>query len=85
MSPVDASSGLRQRHRLNRGGDRQANRALWTAVLVRLSCHEETRLYMARTLARGKRKREVIRLLKRYLARRVWNLLQEYPLRFDNL
>lgn len=80
VSPVDCSSGRNQRHRLNRGGDRQANSALWRIVLVRLSWDQETRDYMARQLAAGKTKREAIRNLKRYVARQIWRILQHHPL-----
>ena len=81
VSPVDASSGRNQHHRLNRGGDRQANNALWRIVMVRLSCHDETRDYMARTLAndKSKTKKDVIRSLKRTIARRIWKLLRDHP------
>jgi transposase len=74
-SPVDASSGRQQRHRLNRGGDRQANAALYRAVIVRLRYHQPTRDYMARRLPEGKTKQEVIRCLKRHLARTVYRHL----------
>ena len=67
-SPIDASSGRQQRHRLNRGGDRQANSALYLIVMCRLRWHQPTRDYMARRLRQGKTKKEVIRCLKRYLA-----------------
>lgn len=79
-SPVDCSSGRSQRHRLNRGGDRQANNALWRIVMVRLACHQPTRDYMDRQLANGKTKREAIRQLKRYVARHIWRTLQQHPL-----
>ncbi len=79
-SPVDCSSGRNQRHRLNRGGDRQANSALWRIVLVRLAWHQPTRDYMERQLAAGKTKREAIRQLKRYIARHIYRLLQQHPL-----
>lgn len=74
-SPLDASSGRQQRHRLNRGGDRQANCALFRIVLCRLAWDVETRAYMARRVAEGKAKREVIRCLKRYVAREVYAAL----------
>lgn len=80
VSPVDCSSGRNQRHRLNRGGDRQANNALWRIVLVRLAWHQPTRDYMDRQLARRKTKREAIRQLKRYIARHIYRLLQQHPL-----
>ena len=71
-SPLEASSGKTVRHRLNRGGDRDANNALWTIAMVRLSCDERTQRYLARRTAEGKSKREIIRCLKRYIAREVY-------------
>ena len=79
VSAVDASSGLQQRHRLNRGGDRQANSALYRAVIVRLQYHQATRDYMTKRLQEGKTKRETIRCLKRYLARHTYNTLTQQP------
>jgi transposase len=64
-SPVPASSGKTVRHRLNRGGDRQANAALYRIVVVRLRHHQPTKDYMARRLAQGKSTNEIIRCLKR--------------------
>lgn len=78
-SPIDASSGRQQRHRLNRGGDRQANAALHRAVIVRLKYHQPTRDYMTRRLTEGKTKPEIIRCLKRYLARRIHHILTTPP------
>jgi transposase len=75
ISPVPASSGKTTRHRLNRGGDRIANNALWRIVMGRLSCDEPTQRYMKRRIAQGKTKREVIRCLKRYVAREVLPLI----------
>ena len=75
VSPMDASSGKRQRHRLNKGGDRLANSALWRIVIVRLRHDPETQAYMQRRLAEGKTKREVIRCLKRHVARQVWKTM----------
>jgi transposase len=76
-SPVQASSGRTVRHRLNRGGDRQANAALYRIVLVRMRCDQRTRDYVARRTAQGKTKREIIRCLKRYVAREVYALLRD--------
>jgi transposase len=70
-SPLDASSGRQQRHRLNRGGDRHANAALYIIVISRLRWHPATQAYMTRRLAEGKTRKEVIRCLKRYIARQV--------------
>ena len=75
-SPVQASSGMKQRHRLNRGGDRQANAALHRIVVVRLRYDSHTRDYMGRRLAEGKTRTEVIRCLKRYVAREVFGVLR---------
>lgn len=75
--PVPASSGTVKRHRLNRGGNRQANAALYRAVVVRMRWHEPTRMYMQRRIAEGLSKREVIRCLKRFVAREVYRLLPE--------
>ena len=70
-SPIDASSGRQQRHRLNRGGDRQANAALYIIVISRLRWDTATKTYMQRRMAEGKTRKEVIRCLKRYIARQV--------------
>ena len=75
-SPIPASSGKTNRHRLSRGGDRQANCALHRVVLVRLRHDERTREYMQRRTAQGRTKKEVIRCLKRYVAREVYAALQ---------
>jgi transposase len=74
-SPIDASSGKQVRHRLNRGGDRQANAALWRIVMTRMACDPRTATYVARRTAQGKTKREVIRCLKRYVAREIYREL----------
>jgi transposase len=74
-SPVPASSGKTSRHRLNRGGNRQANSALHVVVLIRSRRCEETRRYIARRHADGKSQRETWRCLKRALARRFHHLL----------
>ncbi|WP_091457991.1 IS110 family RNA-guided transposase [Actinokineospora iranica] len=76
-SPIEASSGKTQRRRLNRGGDRQANAALYRIVLTRLRCDPSTQEYLQRRLAQGKTRREVIRCLKRYVAREVHPLLRQ--------
>lgn len=74
-SPVEASSGRITRHRLNQGGDRQANNALWRIALVRMTCDPRTRAYVERRTAEGKSKREIIRCLKRHIAREVYRLI----------
>jgi transposase len=67
-SPIDASSGRQRRHRLNRGGDRHANCALYYIVMSRLRWHQPTKAYMARRIAQGRTNKEVVRCLKRYVA-----------------
>jgi transposase len=67
-SPIPASSGQTRRHRLNRGGNRQANAALYRIVLVRMRYHQPTKAYVQRRTSKGKSKREIIRCLKRYVA-----------------
>jgi transposase len=80
-APIPASSGNTQRHRLQRGGDRQLNRALHIIALSRARTDPETRAYLDRKHAEGKTKREAIRCLKRHLARRIWRLLYTAELR----
>lgn len=74
-APIPASSGKTNRHRLNRGGDRQANWALHQIALVRLSSDPRTRDYAARLRATGKSSKEILRCLKRAIAREAWHLL----------
>jgi transposase len=76
VSPVPASSGKTSRHRLNRGGDRRANAALHQIVIVRLRHDARTRAYMERRTKEGKGKMEVIRCLKRHVAREVFKILR---------
>lgn len=71
-APISASSGKVTRHRLNPGGDRQANHALWRIVITRMSSHPPTRAYVERRTGEGKTKTEIIRCLKRYVAREVY-------------
>ena len=75
-SPLPASSGQVTRFRLNRGGDRHLNRALHQVMITRLSCHSPTREYVLRRISDGKTPREAQRCIKRYLARRIWRLLE---------
>ncbi len=75
VSPVEASSGKVVRHRLNRGGNRDANRALHLICVVRMRVDERTRAYVARRTAEGKSRREIMRCLKRYVAREVYRVL----------
>ena len=76
VNPIPASSGRTNRHRLNRGGHRQANAALHRIVIVRLRHDERTRAYMRRRTSEGMSKPEVIRCLKRYVAREVFSTLR---------
>jgi transposase len=75
VSTVDCSSGKQQRHRLNRGGDRQANSALWRIAVTRLQYDPRTQAYYERRTAAGKTRKEIIRELKRYLAREAYREL----------
>jgi transposase len=75
-SPIPASSGQTIRHRLNRGGDRQLNRALHTIAVSRRATHRPTRDYIDRRVRDGKTAREINRCLKRYLARHLYRLLE---------
>jgi len=78
VCPIPAGSGKTNgRHRLNRGGNRHANAALYRAVVVRLRWHAPTIAYMERRTAEGLSKREIIRCLKRYLVREIYGLLPE--------
>ena len=76
VCPIPASSGKTSgRHRLNRGGNRQANAALYRVVIVRLRWHAPTIAYMTRRTANGLSKKDVIRCLKRFVARELYQLL----------
>jgi len=75
VSPLQASSGKVTRHRLDRGGDRQANSALWRIAMVRIAHDPETTAYFERRVKEGRSKPEVIRILKRYIAREVYRHL----------
>ena len=78
-SPIEASSGPTVRHRLNRGGNRQANNALWRIAMVRLRVDERSIAYAARLTAEGKTRREILRCLKRHIAREVYKLIIDPP------
>jgi transposase len=78
-APIPASSGMKQRHRLNYGGHRQANSALYRAVIVRMRFHPATIAYAKRRTEEGKTNREIIRCLKRYLAREIYRHLTALP------
>jgi transposase len=75
-APIPASSGKTIRHRLNPGGNRQASHALWRIVFTRMGSHPATRAYVERRTAEGKSKPEIIRCLKRYVAREVYHCLR---------
>jgi len=79
VAPIPASSGRTRRHRLNRGGDRAANNAVYTVVLTRLRLDPRTRDYVARRTREGLTKREIIRCLQRYVARELYQLLVALP------
>ena len=76
VAPLEASSGKVVRHRLNPGGDRQANAALWHIVVTRMSSDPRTRLYVERRSKESRSKKEIIRVLKRYVAREVYYYLR---------
>lgn len=76
-APIPASSGKTTRHRLSRGGDRAANNALHRIALVRMSSDERTRAYVKAQLARGRSKLDILRLLKRAIAREIFRLLTQ--------
>ncbi|HEX3795066.1 MAG TPA: IS110 family transposase [Acidimicrobiales bacterium] len=75
VAPIPASSGKTTRHRLDRGGDRNANSALWRIVMVRIAHDPNTTAYFERKVKEGRSKRDVIRLLKRYVAREMYHYL----------
>lgn len=77
-APIPASSGRTDRHRLNRGGDRAANAALYMVVVTRMRRHQPTRAYVARRTAEGLSKTDIIRCLKRFVAREIY-----YAIRAD--
>jgi transposase len=75
VSPLQASSGKTIRHRLNRGGDRSANNALWTIAMVRMRSEPRTRAYVERRTAEGMSHKEIHRCLKRYIVRELYPLI----------
>ena len=76
-APIPASSGKTERHRLNRGGNRQANWALYEIAIKRMAYDERTKRYVAKRTSEGKSRREAIRCLKRYIAREVYRVLMD--------
>ena len=88
VAPIPASSGRTNRHRLNRGGDRAANKALHTVAIVRLKYDERTRAYARRRTAEGLSKKDIIRCLKRAIAREIYQELTRptgFTTKADNL
>ncbi len=84
-APIEVTSGQNQdRHRLCRGGDRQLNRALYFVAVTRQRCCPITQDYMARRTSQGKTEREATRCLKRFIARRIWRLLEHPEIHLDN-
>ncbi|MFG2525226.1 transposase [Streptomyces sp. NPDC048527] len=79
VAPIPASSGRTHRHRLNRGGDRAANNALHTIVLTRMRFDERTRAYVERRTKEGLSKKDIMRCLKRFVAREVYRALTSTP------
>ncbi|WP_155808229.1 transposase, partial [Corynebacterium efficiens] len=75
VAPLPASSGRTTRHRLNRGGDRRANSALYRIAVVRMGCDQRTKDYVAKRTAEGLSKKEIIRCLKRAIVREVYRVL----------
>lgn len=76
VAPVPASSGKTHRHRLHRGGDRQANNALWRIAMLRLQTDPRTQAYAQRRTTQGKTRRDTLRCLKRYIAREIFTALK---------
>jgi len=75
VSPIDASSGRQRHHRLNRYGDRHANRALHVIIISRLRWHPPTQAYMARRLAEGRTPKMIMRCLKRHVVREIYRTI----------
>lgn len=85
VAPIPASSGRTHRHRLNRGGDRAANNALHMITLCRLRYDPRTAAYVAKRTKDGLSKKEIIRCLKRYIAREIYTALQPHPINPEDL
>jgi len=84
VCPIPASSGKTIRHRLNRGGDRRANNALYTIVVVRMRYDQRTRDYVQRRTTEGKTRSEIIRCLKRFVAREIYQVITNPPTDIPN-
>jgi transposase len=80
VSPLDASSGRQQRHRLNRGGNRQANRAIHTIIITQIKNRGKAYEYVQRRLTEGKTRKEAIRAAKRHTTRTIWKILKTHGL-----
>jgi len=78
VSPLNASSGTHQRHRLNRHGDRALNQALHTIAVTRERCDPTTKAYVQRRVSEGKTRREARRLVKRYIAHQLYRQLEHW-------
>jgi transposase len=76
VAPIPASSGLTNKHRLNRGGDRQLNRAMHTITLIRMRLDPATKTYVARRIGEGKSPRDAQRCLKRNICRQIFKILE---------
>ncbi|MEU6347568.1 IS110 family transposase [Streptomyces sp. NPDC046977] len=76
VAPIPASSGLTNKHRLNRGGDRQLNRAMHTITLIRMRLDPATKTYVARRVSEGKSPRDAQRCLKRNVCRQIFKILE---------
>jgi transposase len=76
VAPIPASSGLTNKHRLNRGGDRQLNRAMHTITLIRMRLDHATKTYVARRIGEGKSPRDAQRCLKRNICRQIFKILE---------
>ena len=85
VSPVEASSGKTRRRRLNRGGDRRANSALYHIALTRARGDQRTRDYLDRRTTHGMTRREATRCIKRYIAREVYGLIRQLNLEEQTL
>ena len=80
ISPIPAGSGITSgKHRINHGGHRQLNAAIYRTVMVRMRFHQPTIEYVARRTAEGKSKRDIIRCLKRYVIRELYHLVKVNP------
>jgi transposase len=77
VAPIPVGSGKTNRHRLDRGANRQINATIHPIAVTRLRCHPETQDYIARRRSEGKTTKDAIRCLKRHLTRRIWHLLQQ--------